>query len=694
MKLLDKILGKGRKLRPKPTVAAPARQSSTDSNETKALLRNFQIFSEYNEAKKKLLCDLLPERKRIIFDLIPLLVHVKADDLLNANDACRVSPAGVYDFKMTPQVKKSFEKAFPGKAVPQIHPQATRDPKLPIKSISLIGSMGSVAQGSKSDFDYWICFEDNELTSEVYGHVLEKLKEIEKWADDFAGAEVHCFPLSISAVREDDFGTVDAESSGTAQGKLLKEEFYRSLTLVAGQTPLWWTMPSGIDDAEYARLKEVIETSQIVNSSELIDLGNVHDVSFSEFYGATIWQINKTLGSPFKSVLKLALLEETLVRKGERGLLCHELKSRLQARSEDINTLDPYVLMFDRVSEYFFEQGRTQHLDLVRRSFYLKSGVKLSLADHRKTDESRKKQVMINYVNKWGWNHRLVDKLNNYEQWSFREVESFNREVNRYLLSIYKKISSELKNRDKEDARGISPRDMAVLGRKLYVFYSRRTNKIQSIMSVVDEPPALKGMTLQQKLNDKGSKRWLAYRGFISRDDVEDGEGGKDILSDAGYITEILLWMVHNRVYNSNTTINLNQGLNKLVNNITVPDIQAQFKVMDAFFPPFNFHNMKESELLNQAKVIKMFLGVNVESPDWGRGIKDTALCYLNNWGELFFKGFDSDEGVQIARQFIRQNYAYDLMGARENFQVFIPKRPLIAQLGPKLDKFFGFKVS
>jgi hypothetical protein len=65
----------------------------------------------------------------------------------------------------------------------------------------------------------------------------------------------------------------------------------------------------------------------------------------------------------------------------------------------------------------------------------------------------------------------------------------------------------------------------------------------------------------------------------------------------------------------------------------------------------------------------------------------------MNSWGELFFKGYHSDQGVYVARNFIQKYYAYNLTGARKSLSVFLPRHAFHTQLSLKLNKFFGFNV-
>ena len=660
-----------------------------------AALSHAQLtFDRYNTDKIKFLRELLPSRKKIVYDLIPFFLHTDGLDILKNRDACQMSPHGIFGYEIDEKTEKAYKKAFPGKKMPVYRSRASFDPTLPIKNLTLIGSLGSIAQNAKSDFDYWVCFDAEVFSRESFIYFQEKLEEIEQWAEDFGGAEVHFFPLDMRKVRENDFGQTTGESSGTAQAKLLKEEFYRTMTLVAGQVPLWWVMPPGVTDMEYARLAEIVSRSTRVDGMRLVDMGNAYDISMGEFYGAAIWQINKTMGSPFKSIIKMALLEEYMANHGSKGLLCNELKQRLISDGDEIGYLDPYVLMFERVAAYLSDQSRDQDLDLLRRSMYMKTGAKLTLADYRRTDLPRKKQVMVNLVRRWGWGYKQVEPLNDYHMWTFRMALQFSRETNGFIRRTYNQVSSGISREKERAGLTISQRDLTVLGRKLFIFYSKRTNKVDSILNVIETPPALRGLTLQPYLNKDGKKTWAAYRALLSKDSVVGGAGTSALLRTSPDLTEILIWLVNNQLYDASTSINLNTGNKGLSVHCTVPDIQRLLVALKEFFPPIRQKEMDEDELLQKPRMVKMFLTINLDSLEKVTDIQTTGLCYQNNWGEVFFKGFTgSQDGLKIARDFVRKHFAYDPLGALSNFKIFLPERPFKKRLGPKLQKYFGVKA-
>jgi adenylate cyclase, class 1 len=697
-KLLDKLFRRTvEKARGDEATRAPDEQPIRDESEREKIGMSYaqRVFERYNINKTLFLIEQLSPRKKAVFDLIPLLIHVSGEKLLDCRDACRLSARGVYGYQVGSDTLAYFQEAFPGRPLPVLRSMESFDARLPVKSISVMGSLGSIAQNAKSDFDYWVVIDGQEFTAESRAYFSEKLNAIEAWARGYAGAEVHFFPLDIRDIRRDNFGMVAGESSGTAQGKILKEEFYRTMTLVAGQTPLWWLMPPGVSDEDYVRLADLISSSSRVDDSRLIDMGNIRHISQSEFYGATIWQINKTIGSPFKSVLKMALLEDYMVNHGSRGLLCTELKQRLLSNEQDIQLLDPYLLMFDRASTYLIEEGRFDDLELVRRSLYLKSGAQLVLADHRRAHLSRKKKVMINLVREWGWNHNRIEQLNRYATWSYQQTQEFNKEINQFIVRAYAGVSKKMAERKQQENLAISERDLAVLGRKLYVFYSRRTNKVEYIKNMVDDIPSLNRITLQPSLDALGQRKWLMFRAFLSWDAINNGHGAPALLKSSNQLTELLIWLVNNQLYDSNTSINLNAGEGKLSTRCTVPDLMDLLVQLKNFFPPIRSMDIDDGALLSKPNIAKIFAVINLEEHGTTPGIVQTDLCYRNTWGEVFFKeyGGGSQEGLRIARTFLKKYFSYDPLGALDNCRIYMPRREFRKILGPRLNKFFGVKL-
>ena len=59
------------------------------------------------------------------------------------------------------------------------------------------------------------------------------------------------------------------------------------------------------------RLYEKLLAGQtLLKKEEFIDMGNVDDISQGEFFGGSIWALIKSFKSPFKTLMKMGVLEE------------------------------------------------------------------------------------------------------------------------------------------------------------------------------------------------------------------------------------------------------------------------------------------------------------------------------------------------------------------------------------------------
>jgi adenylate cyclase class 1 len=85
-----------------------------------------------------------------------------------------------------------------------------------IKSLMLMGSIGTIAQSKGSDFDYWVCVDGSRYTPGSINLLQKKLNLIEQWADTQHGMEVHFFISQIDKVCANDFGVADGESYGSS----------------------------------------------------------------------------------------------------------------------------------------------------------------------------------------------------------------------------------------------------------------------------------------------------------------------------------------------------------------------------------------------------------------------------------------------------------------------------------------------
>ena len=86
----------------------------------------------------------------------------------------------------------------------------------------------------------------------------------------------------------------------------------------------------------------------VLTPNEWLDLGGLSSLSAEEYFGASLWQLYKSIDSPYKAVLKTLLLEAL---KGRTPLLAKDIKQRLRRRNNVVWSR-PYCMMLERVTEY------------------------------------------------------------------------------------------------------------------------------------------------------------------------------------------------------------------------------------------------------------------------------------------------------------------------------------------------------
>lgn len=67
----------------------------------------------------------------------------------------------------------------------------------------------------------------------------------------------------------------------------------------------------------------------VLTPNEWLDLGGLSSLSAEEYFGASLWQLYKSIDSPYKAVLKTLLLEAYSWEYPNPRLLAKDIKQRL-----------------------------------------------------------------------------------------------------------------------------------------------------------------------------------------------------------------------------------------------------------------------------------------------------------------------------------------------------------------------------
>jgi adenylate cyclase class 1 len=636
----------------------------------KELIKNKRLFELFNTEKINRAIGISHKKGKIAFYAVPFLIHTNLKGFPGFLDAPELL-GGINLFEWTDAMKSAVKELFPDSKILNEGAARLFPSKYSVESLLIMGSIASIAQNEKSDYDYWVCIAESSISPKELDLLKRKLKLIEGWADKH-DTEVHFFPTDIEKVKKCDFGQSDKESAGSSQGRILKEEFYRTSIFVSGKIPLWWMMPVGASNDVYNKYKESLKTSIDLDYQGFVDLGNLENIPADEYFGAALWQMNKAMSSPYKSVLKMGLLESFIDPGYSHELLCDKIKKGVFNSGDSGKSLDSYLIMIDRILDYHNTKGRKDVVDLVRKCFYIKAGEKIKVRSQESGVRSQKKEigykesVMRSYVEKWGWGNEVLDELNNYQDWGFEKVLRLGNQVHSFMVETYKNLTDKMKN-EADVKRKISDVDLTVLGRRLFTLYSKKENKVEYLKRAFEEGLLQERLTFSVGMDKNRMPVWSMYRGQLSKEMVAMAN---DKLLKRGNILDIIIWLVYNRLCDESTSFYLIP--NPLP--ISLAEIQTLIKDLQFFFPPVNIADLQNDVLLSAPRKLKIFIVVNFLSQRWVKKIEEATIFYATSWGELFCENYKSQDGIKKILGYVAENPPKDLNSVSNYYKVFIPK--------------------
>ena len=401
---------------PRAHLSAPALNEGTGRQVLQQLRGRFL---SVNQGRLARAMEGLAPRQQALLNLLALLFHINHPLLPGYVSAC--TPAGVSGYE-----PDATTLAAAGHLIRDFScSMGNSCPLQPIHGLFLMGSLGTLAQTDQSDMDVWICLAPD-LSDAAVSALRKKCRRLEAWATS-QGCEAHFF-LIDAQLRNDE--------GDEPRQRLLLDEFYRTAIWLAGRTPLWWWVPVH-EEARYAEFAGGLLDVRAVGRNETIDLGHLAHIAPGEFLGAGLWQLFKGIESPYKSLLKLLLIEVYASEHPQVNCLSLDFKQSVYANQLDLDELDPYVVVYRRIERYLKGRAELQRLELVRRSLYLKVGHKLSNGD---TGMQWQRRLLKRLTREWGWDEQHLAMLDNRSQWQAQQISHERRALARELSVSYRSL--------------------------------------------------------------------------------------------------------------------------------------------------------------------------------------------------------------------------------------------------------------
>lgn len=438
-------------------------------------------FLELNEQKLTSAREQLSPRQQAVLNALPVLLHCNGSRL--PGYVAPDTPCGIVGFTPTVEHHSAVHQFARGVPLPR-----NSGPRA-IEGIYLMGSLGSIAQSRNSDLDIWLCHDEG-LTDYQLEALQKKCTRIEKWADGL-NTEVHFFLMNLHDFRAGQTRSADGEDCGSSQHLLLLDEFYRSALWIAGKMPRWWLTP---EECEYCadRYWEELVTQHKVDANDWLNVGSLPTIPAGEFVGAGLWQLNKGVSNPYKSLLKILLNREYASAYPNIRPLAWDFRKQVQQGDADLLNTDPYLLMLRRLESHLHDD-EVELRELIRRAFYIKAGVRLTQLTNNQR-KLRRVKALQTQINEWGWTHTYLNEIDQRENWSARKVMNERNALLTQMLTGYRALASF--SEQYAESLYINEQDLRVLGNQLFAAVRAEPGKITDINLHIRSDMAEEKLTL------------------------------------------------------------------------------------------------------------------------------------------------------------------------------------------------------
>lgn len=447
--------------------------------------------------------------------LLPLLINKNINDL--PGYVAEFSGGSIADFKVTESAQKLAKDFFNV----DISQSTAQSPEL-YCGLYTIGSLGSLGQSIKSDWDVWLCLCDN-ISPQTREFIEQKCQLIEAWAKQI-GVELHLFLVTENQFEQGIKSGFDKESSGSAQHWLLLDEFYRSAITLAGKPIRWHLSPQD-------------------SSISAIDLGQPTSIPAQEYFGAMMWQLYKGIDSPEKSLLKALLLESYFSDFPNTQLLSVEWQQLMLANQFS----DHYLLLLNRITQHLQKLGDESRLKLVRECFYLKCAPALSFIKQGQALNYQQQQLKT-LVTEWQFSTEHIFHLDKQARWSPVDSQQHHQALVSALLESYRLMKELAKSHSVDEA--MYPQELTILSRKLYSAYQHSETKINRLAPIRSVKHTNNNFYLRRGIDESGYRVWL----LLSQPPVF---GKNYIIHQDTHIIKLLMWAAINQLISPTTQVRL-----------------------------------------------------------------------------------------------------------------------------------------
>ncbi|MBP3140562.1 class I adenylate cyclase [Aliivibrio fischeri] len=471
-----------------------------------------------------------------IFHQLPLLLHFNHSELPGFVEG---APSGIKQFHANKKQREWMAQ------LTLRYPLSTSN-QGNILGLYSMGSTSSIGQTVASDLDIWVCIPEN-LPAEKKALLQQKCDALTEWALQFY-IEANFFLMEQNRFRDAYSEEMTGDNCGSSQHLLLLDEFYRTAVCLGGQQLLWQIIPPEMEESYDDYVDQLCEQG-IIQRDQWIDFGRLNHIPAEEYFGSSLWQLYKSIDSPFKSVLKAILLEAYSWEYPHTQLLSIDSKRRFFADDPDLYGMDAYYLMLEKVTRYLERTNDMSRLELVRRSFYLKTHEKLSRRQGQGSVEWRRK-ALSELTTQWGWSSEYITELDSRRTWKVEQVKKSHHDLLEALMQSYRNLIRFARNNDITSS--ISPEDISILARKLYAAFEELPGKVTLLNPQISPDLHEADLSFIEVPEDSINKAgWYVYKKPLIAKELM----GAKFLEHNRYLSKLVAWAFFNGLLTESTRL-------------------------------------------------------------------------------------------------------------------------------------------
>lgn len=577
---------------------------------------NRSLFVSRNIMRTRELLRYLPEERYTLFQIIPFLLHVNLPAHPGYIESPEAEPFfGLHRFDQSGFFKTAVERFnLSGPATEAL--KATRGI---IEGVYLMGSVGTLTQSEKSDFDYWLVVDESRVSASARGALQKKVEAVSDWCLKEFGQEVTFFIMGLEQLRNNDFSTVDSESSGSAQKTLLKEEFYRTFIVLSGKIPLWAVLPADISPMDYSNAAREIAGSDIY-----VDTGDLEKIDPKECLGAVLWQINKAGRDPVKALIKATLACYYFFNHSQRDtMVCNIVKSRMVAALDD-HSADPNTIVFEAAETFYKDMDDIAGLHLLQETVLMRL---LGYPAPAVPDADTPKGVLFEMLaSKWRLKREKLDRLKSFSGWPESEKLVFEGRIYDRLSFLYELI---MRSTDSVKQINMKKDDLAILVNRTAAQRQKLDGKLQPASCWLKKQKKRLRFEVIGDIPDVDENRKWRIR-YIARDGVEH------TVYQGLCLVDVIGWLLMN-VYNDDarpSIVFLDGGSGRR-------EVASEQKLKQATQFVSGFFPRPDSVYEEARRVEKVLVCLTATRGSVDSVLHSAEFLMINSWGEFFVRATD-----------------------------------------------------